>query len=255
MEDYIERVSKNVNIEEGPQSIENILLEIYFQEGISSKELSRKVLLPIPIVSAVKKEFIKAGLAIQERGIRLSEEGRAYVGKHLGFSGINLSLYGRLMKHEWDMEKEFKDELEALGRIFDGRPQVDVTVDQSKCTVETSIKRAVLCLQYHSLIGKEILCVGDDDLVSVSLGFLIRKLFTDIKMSNTRIHIVDIDKRFLEYIESVSKRENLPIECHYADLKQPLSEELCGRFNCFFTDPPYTLEGMSLFLSRGVSSL
>jgi predicted methyltransferase len=255
MEDYIERVSSNVNIEEGPQAIENLLLEIYFQEGISSKELSRKTLLPVPIVSAIKKEFIKAGIASQDRGVRLTAEGKAYVENYMGFFGINLSLYSRLMKNQWDMEKDFKKELEALEAVFNERPQVDVTVDQSKCTVETSIKRAVLCMQYHSLIGKEILCVGDDDLVSISLGFLIKKLFNNGGIGNTHIHIVDIDKRFLEYIEKVAQKENLPVECHYADLKQPLVESLQNKFDCFFTDPPYTIEGMSLFMSRGISSL
>lgn len=255
MNNYINDVYCNVKINEGPQAIENLLLEIYFHEGISSKELARKTLLPVPLVAAIKKEFIKAGLVVQDRGVRLSEEGLNYIEKGLGYRGLDKGLYNRLMNDEWNFDSDFKEEKQKLEKLFDERPLVDVTVDQSKCTVETSIKRAILCLKYHSLIGKEILCVGDDDLVSISLGFLLKKLYPDIRMSNTKICIFDIDKRFLYYIDEISKTENLPIQCINMDLRAPVDKNYEGKFDCFFTDPPYTLQGMSLFLSRGVSSL
>ena len=64
-----------------------------------------------------------------------------------------------------------------IKRIFDNRPNVDVTLDQSKCTPETSLKRAILCVKNNTLVGKKILCIGDDDLVSVSTALLLKKLF------------------------------------------------------------------------------
>lgn len=255
MKDCLEKVYENVKIDEGLLAIENLLLEIYFSEGISTKELARRALLPVPLVAAVKKEFIKAGLAVQDRGVRLSREGLSFIENELGYRGLNKGLYNRLMKDEWSFEEDFKEEGEKLGRLFDERPQVDVTVDQSKCTVETSIKRAVLCLKYHSLIGKEILCVGDDDLVSVSLGFILKKLFPDKEMGNTNIYVYDMDERFLKYIEEISLQEKLPLNCINTDLRYPVNDKYLYKFDCFFTDPPYTLQGMSLFLSRGISSL
>jgi predicted methyltransferase len=255
MINYIEHVYSNVNIDEGPQAIENLLLEIFFNEGISSKELARKTLLPVPLVAAIKREFIKAGLVVQDRGIRLSGEGVNYIENQLGYKGLNKVLYNKLVNDEWNLDEDFKEEKIKLNKLFDERPQVDVTVDQSKCTVETSIKRAILCLKYHSLIGKEILCVGDDDLVSISIGFLIKKLFSDVSISNTNICIFDVDKRFLNYIEEIAQTENLPILCVNMDMRLPLDDKYKKKFDCFFTDPPYTLQGMSLFLSRGISSL
>lgn len=255
MKNYIEDVYRNVKIDEGPQAIENLLLEIYFNQGISTKELARKTLLPVPLVAAVKKEFIKAGLAVQDRGVRLSAEGLSFIENVMGYKGLNKALYNRLMNDEWNFEDDFKEEKEKLNRLFNERPLVDVTVDQSKCTVETSIRRAVLCLKYHCLIGKEILCAGDDDLVSISLGFLLKKLFHDIGRSNTKVYIFDIDERFLKYIDEISKAEKLPIHCINTDLRYPVDNKYLKKFDCFFTDPPYTLQGMNLFLSRGVSSL
>jgi predicted methyltransferase len=255
MENYLETVNKNVNIDEGIQAIRNTLINIYSKEGISTKELARKNFLPIPVITAIKKELIKCDLVAQDRGVRLTRKGRGVVEENLGFYGLNIELYTKLFSESLEDVKEINEVKEALKEIFINRPQVDVTIDQSKCTVDTAIKRAVLCLRNSALIGKRILCVGDDDLVSIALGFLLKKLFNDIRYSKTKIFVMDIDNRILDYISSIARKEELPIECEYVDLRFQLSESFRGQFDCFFTDPPYTLQGMSLFLSRGLEAL
>lgn len=252
---YLEEVGKNVSIEDGNQIIEKILINIYFKEGISTKDLSRSNLLPIPIVSAIKKEFIKLGLLIQDRGVRLTQKGREYIEEELGYKGLNRDLYMRLMKEPWGEHKEITEIKQDLSEIFTNRPQADVTIDQSKCTVDTAVKRAILAFINFTLIGKKILCLGDDDLISVATGFLLKKLFSDVKFSKTTVLVMDIDKRFLNYINDTAKNEGLPIECQIADLRLPISNDFKESFDCCFTDPPYTLEGMNLFLSRGVEAL
>lgn len=254
MVNYIQEVSKNVNIQEGEQAIENILLNIYFEEGISNKELSRNNLLPIPVIVAIKKEFIKYGLLIQSGGARLTEEGIYFIENKLGFRGIRKDLYIKLLKETWEEDEVFEMK-SILSKIFKERPLVDVTIDQSKCTLDTAIKRAILCLQNYSLVGKDILCVGDDDLVSIAIGFLLKKLFNDIECCNTKIYVMDIDNRILTYIEGIAQKEGLPIKCVRIDLRKPLPKNFVQQFDCLFTDPPYTLEGMKLFLSRGVEAL
>lgn len=255
MRNYIETASKNIRLQEGSRVIEQLLMECYLKPGISTKELARKLLLPVPVAAAIKNELIKAGVLEQDRGVRCTQEGMAYIEDECGYGGLNRSLYDKLMSEEVDVELELADSLLVLEDLFQFRPQVDVQIDQSKCTAETSLRRAILCLRDHSLIGKRILCVGDDDLVSVSLGFLLKKLFPNIKQPKAKIDIVDIDKRFLSYISDIADRENLSIQCHNLDLRQPVPEELHRQFDCFFTDPPYTLQGMSLFISRGISGL
>lgn len=255
MENYLETVNKNVNIDEGIQAITNTLINIYFKEGISTKELARKNFLPIPVITAIKKELIKCDLVVQDRGVRLTRKGRGFVEQNLGFYGLNIELYTKLFSESWKDIKEINEVKESLNEIFINRPQADVTIDQSKCTVDTAIKRAVLCLRNSALIGKRILCIGDDDLVSIALGFLLKKLFNDIRYSKTKIFVMDIDNRILDYISSIAKKEELPINCEYVDLRSPLSESFKGQFDCFFTDPPYTLQGMNLFLSRGLEAL
>jgi predicted methyltransferase len=252
-QDLIDTVYRRVNIEEGMPVIERLFVEIYFQEGISTKELARKVLLPVPLVAAIKKEFIKEGLLVQDRGIRLSPQGLDYAGSVLGFKGLDLPLYHQLLKGFSLADLGLENT--GLREIFADRPQADVTLDQSKATLETSFKRAVLSLQNHTLIGKKILCAGDDDLVSIALGFLLKKLYPDMTWNRTEIHVIDIDRRFLEFIAKIAESHSLPVICHHRDLRNPLPQDLDSGFDCFYTDPPYTVPGMSLFLSRGIAAL
>ncbi|WP_409345115.1 bis-aminopropyl spermidine synthase family protein [Paenibacillus sp. MBLB4367] len=255
MRNYIEETSGRVHLQEGKRAIEQLLLECYVKPGISTKELARKTLLPVPVAAAIKKELIGAGALAQDSGVRCTAEGKAYIEKERGYGGIDKRLYASLMAEETAWRTELADLLPMLERVFDSRPQANVQIDQSKCTAETSLARAVLCLREHALIGKQALCVGDDDLVSVSLGFLLKRLFPDAREPKASICVVDVDERFIRCIREIADREGLPIECRHADLRQPLPDELQGRFDCFFSDPPYTLQGMSLFISRGISGL
>lgn len=255
MINYIDEVNKNVRIEEGGKTIENILIMIYFKEGISTKELARNSLLPIPIVAAIKKEFIKKGLIIQDRGIRLAIKGRHFIEEQLGFKKINTDLYMKLLMEPWKEHREITEIKEELQELFAKRPQVDVTIDQSKSSIDTSLKRAILSIKNHNLIGKRILCLGDDDLVSVALGFLLKRLFNNAINYTTKIIVMDIDKRIIDYISNIAIRESLPIKCECVDFRKPLANDFKNQFDCLFTDPPYTLEGMNLFLSRGIEAL
>ncbi len=252
---YIEAVQSRVRLQEGPQVIEQLLIASYMRPGISTKELARHTYLPVPVAAAIKKEFMKAGALVQERGVRCTHSGKLYVEHELGYGGLDQELYRSLMAEENDWQTELSDVLTRLTEILELRPQVDVQIDQSQCTVETSLRRAVLCLREHSLIGKNIMCVGDDDLVSISLGLLLKRLFPNMEGQRAGITVIDIDERFLQFISGMAKREGLSIACLRIDLRQPLAREWSGQYDCFFTDPPYTLQGMTLFLSRGIHTL
>lgn len=255
MKHFIEQASRNIRLEEGQRAIEKLFIECYLRPGISTKELARKTLLPVPVAAAVKKELIKIGALAQDRGVRCTDAGREYIETVLGYGKIDLKLFHAWMDMESDWDSQLEDTLAQLQPHFESRPQVNVQIDQSKCTPKTSLRRALLCLREHALIGKRILCVGDDDIVSVSLGFLLKRLFPRSKSHNTTIDVVDIDERLLQYISAIAEQEGLPITCHQLDLREPLPKALHGQFDCFFTDSPYTMQGMSLFLSRGITAL
>lgn len=254
-EGLIDYVYSQVSIKEGKKVIENILLDIYFKPGISTKEMARKTLLPLPLVSAIKKELIKAGLVEQKRGVNCTARGNRFVEQTMGFGHLDHNLYQRLKYEQWQPD-ELKDMMNKLESVFEGRPQVDVTIDQSSCTLATSMNRAVLALRHEALIGRDIVCLGDDDLVSVSLAFLLKQLYhNDATKSNTRIYVFEIDKRITSYVNYLAETEDLPIVCYEMDFREQLPPEFLHSFDCVFTDPPYTQQGMSLFVSRGIQLL
>lgn len=253
--DILEEIKKNVNLEEDLEIIENILFLIYINDGISNKEISKEVLLPIPVVSAIKNELKKIKFVKQEAGVRLTDKGLDFVENTLMYKNFNKKLYFDLIDEKADINSLLKDEIKILEHIFENRPMVDVLIDQSKCTLNTSIKRAILALKNSAVIGKKILCMGDDDFVSIAIAIIAKKIFSNNENINCRITVLDIDERILDYIKNISIEFSLPITTFYYDAKEPLPHFCVGNFDCFFTDPPYTLPGLDLFLSRGLLAL
>lgn len=253
MKDYISVVYENTRLKEGPVCIERFLSLLYLNHSMSSKDLATALLIPIPVVTAIKKELMKCHIVAQKNGICLTEKGKEYVETSLGYEGADLEIINRLFCDE-DFRASTAEYLaQKYAFIYENRPSVDVTVDQAKGTPQTAFKRAILCLTSGSLIGKKVLCVGDDDLVSIALGLLLKHL--NCTSPRAEICVFDIDPRFIAYIEGLASFMVLPITCCKIDLRDPLPINYANHFDSFFTDPPYTLGGLSLFISRGISAL
>ncbi|MCS4463875.1 hypothetical protein JTT01_05395 [Clostridium botulinum] len=75
----------------------------------------------------------------------MSLKGKQFVENELGYKGINIKLYKTLNINHVDkvMERLSLD----LNNIFENRPEADVSVDQSKCTLETAIKELYYALK------------------------------------------------------------------------------------------------------------
>ena len=254
--DYINKIFKTVSIKDNRRIIELYFQELYCCAPLSNKTLSQKLLLPVPIVTAIKNEGIKLGIFEQcSGGVGLTHNGKDYVEQALGFKGIDLCLYRRLAESE-QARDAYADALSKKYRAaFDERPVADVALDQAQCTVQTAFRRALLCLANGTLTGRQIVCMGDDDFVSLAIGFLLKELYPGPSICPTHIHVLEMDGRYIECLNRLSERFSLPISCEQVDLRMPLPPHLCGRFDCLFTDPPYTQEGASLFLSRAISVL
>lgn len=102
------------------------------------------------------------------------------------------------------------------------------------------------------LLNKRILCLGDDDFISIALAFLLKKIAPN---STTKIVALDIDRRILNAINKISKDYELPIETGYYDVQEPLPKTYTQQFDCVYTDTPYTLIDAQLFLSRSIKAL
>ncbi len=126
------------------------------------------------------------------------------------------------------------------------RPEADRDLDQFLATADTVLRRASLLDFLEDVRNKKILFLGDDDHTSHVVASIGRA---------SMIHVVDIDDRILKNLKSNSMSANYDIMTTKHDLKFTLPDSIKGKFDTVFTDPPYTPEGIELFLSRAVSAL
>lgn len=140
----------------------------------------------------------------------------------------------------------YKQAVKLLKNISGKRPSPERRLDQFTATIETTARRASLLQFFGDLEGKRLLFLGDDDFTSVAVASL--------KVAS-HIEVLDVDKRILDSIKDISETETLSISTTRSDLKQRLPNQLMRSFDVVFSDPPYTENGMNLFLSRAIQAL
>jgi hypothetical protein len=134
------------------------------------------------------------------------------------------------------------------GRLIDGVPAPRKRFDHVQATPATAVRRVRWLTENFDLGSRSVLFLGDHDLTSLLLAHVV---------TDARLTVVDIDEHVLAYIEKSVQVAGLPahIDCVFADLRFGLPPALAEGADVVFTDPPYTPEGLSLFLSRALAGL
>jgi len=127
--------------------------------------------------------------------------------------------------------------------ISDLRPSPKRKLDQFGVTEETLTKRANFLAEKGFLTNRKLLFLGDYDLTSLACL---------PKIKNTELWVLDADEEVLEVIKKEGKGA---IATFSHNLVYPLPKRLRNSFDGVFVDPPYTPEGVSLFLSRALGAL
>ncbi|MEX3099793.1 GNAT family N-acetyltransferase [Streptomyces sp. ST1020] len=247
----LSEVAEAVRLQEGPPGIRSVLRALRRLEPASTKELSRATSLPVPIVAAVGNELRRRGLVSKERPSRLTPAGRALLGE----LGMDLALDATCTTcagRELVIPDVLDEAVRRLSALMADGPAADLAIDQSHCTPETKVRRVLALLTAGVLPGGSLLLVGDDDLVSLAVAVVGDVLGTPIV---EQVTVVDISPEILGYIRKIAATLGTRVETVEHDLREPLPEQLRGRFDAAMTDPPYTPEGARLFLSRAVEGL
>ena len=243
----LDSVAKKADIAEGKRAVEDIIRVIYRHQPISTKKIGQKTRLPLPIIAKVRTILEREKILKRtERGAELTDLGKEFAENILKLK-YKKSLTCKTCNGRGIVLDEFFEDILNKVRVWaKKRPLVDTTIDQSFATPETSTYRAALMYERGDLEGKRILFVGDDDLTSLP---------TALTNMAEEIAVVDIDERILKLIEKFSQKEGVEIKTIKHDLRNPLPEDLKERFDVISTDPPYTVNGLKLFLSRGIEAL
>jgi predicted methyltransferase/DNA-directed RNA polymerase subunit RPC12/RpoP len=251
----LHELATRTQLREGAAGIEAVLRTIHRAGGLTGKELARQTRLPVPVITAIRRELERAQLVAPGPTIRLTPQGLVLIEGGWGWVGKGFLCrvcQGRrvVAGPEWS---EARARLEGW---FARNPTVDVTLDQSHCTPDTNLRRVLLMQTLGALAGKSVLLLGDDDSVSLAIGLVGQVLSPGSSGRLTRrLAVVDTDARILAHLTRCAEEANLAIEPVEHDLRDPLPAALLGQFDTVMTDPPYTLAGAELFVSRAVSAL
>ena len=160
-----------------------------------------------------------------------------------------------LQCYEHALSERARHAYELLVDAHGRRKRFFERVGQCPVLPETALRRALLVGDAEQVGVKDVLCVGDDDLVSVALAAL-----------GHRVTVFDIDDYLLNFLRAAAKELDLPIRVVERDLRDPIvekngngvgvegaaSQEL---YDVFMTDPMSNKDCFEIFLSRAFGLL
>ncbi len=291
-----ERVAGATSLEEGSTGVEVVLRLIHKLQPVSPRTVASETGLPIPLVSAIRRELEKHGWLIRRGGMCLSDD-HSWIAEAIWGSPMTqtpaMEIQNQPHLHRTIPPEALEDQagdieedetgneveedssspldyiplslsddgdsgdpfLELLDEIYEERPSADPRWDQSHATMETVLGRAELFLEMGVIQGKRCLFLGDDDLTSLVSLLMVRKSLGEEVLRGCMAVVVEVDLRLVEFLSEMALSEDLPLAVLQADLRDALPKPLTGAFDFFFTDPPYTPDGVGLFLERGAQAL
>ncbi|HID11025.1 MAG TPA: putative methyltransferase [Candidatus Latescibacteria bacterium] len=202
--------------------------------------------VPMLLASWLVGELEREGfVAVVGEEVRLTEKGEC-------FCRENDISRARRLECPWCRGKAVHVEayMKVL-REFKGlsleRPEPLRQYDQGYVTEESTVARVVLMAARGDLEGNAILVLGDDDLAGLALA---------LTGAPKEVVVLDIDERLLDFIEDKAREVGFHnLEARRADFRDPLPEDLVGRFDVFLTDPSESLPALKAFIGRGVVGL
>jgi predicted methyltransferase len=245
-------VAEAVGLAEGEAGVRRVAAAIARLEPVSIRRVSRAVELPVPIVASVCGELRKRALVAEERPAQLTVAGTAmFAGGILDVdgSGACRACAGRGIV----MPREIGRALRDVARVAAAAPQARMELDQCHCTVETKLRRVLALYEADALVGRRILILGDDDLISLAIQSVVRRFGSGATIAG--LTVLDVDPAVVRFVRSELSSAPFPVFCIERDLRDPLPRALVRRFDTVVTDPPYTVAAARLFLSRAAAAL
>jgi predicted methyltransferase len=219
-----------------------------FSAALTSGDIWRIVdLAGIPVLAACEalRALAEQGwLRFSRETVVITEEGRK-TAQTLGLTAVRELRCPHCRGRGLDLHL-FSELAEEFHRLAPGRPEASQEFDQGYVTEETTVARIALLHARGDLAGKEILVLGDDDLVSLAAS---------LTRLPKRVAVLDVDPRIVRFLREVAQAEGLRLEVLQHDLREPLPAELLRRFDTFVCDPTESLRGYLAFVQRGISAL
>lgn len=126
------------------------------------------------------------------------------------------------------------------------RPPAEATYDQGALTADSVFRRLSMMYAKGDVAAQRILLLGDDDLLSIALA---------LTRLPREITVIEIDPRLCAFIEKVARAKQLNIRVIQQDAREQFPPDLRAHFDTFVTDPSETIQGLLLFVEKGLAML
>jgi predicted methyltransferase len=228
-----------------PRDVERALAAVAATDDLW--EAVRLSHVPLRFLCALWNQMLREGLLSAENGrLRLTQTGQAFV-KALGVAPIREAACASCEGRGVDFRQMFGAAADRFVTICQNRPEAIQDYDQGYVTETTTLARIAFVWQRGDLEGKEIIVLGDDDLMSVAAA---------LTGAPKRVVALDIDERLVAFINTVAEREGLTnLRAVRHDLREPLRDEWLGAFDTFLCDPTESFVGFKAFVERGLLCL
>jgi hypothetical protein len=239
IEEILTIIVEKARLAEGIEGVRSILLTMYRFPSLKNKKVSQKTGIAIPALAAVRGELVKAGII--EKKNYLGENGRTWIRENLKLKFDYDPLPDNYGSSLSEIPKEFAI-ISKIEKILENRPEPDFALDQSHAISSTVVNRALYLLKKGDLEGRKIVLLGDDDATSLAVGLL--NLAEEIT-------VIDIDPNVIKFLSESAKTlsiKNFRVISH--DLREPCPTNILNNYDLVLMDPPYTNEGLRLFLKR-----
>lgn len=247
-DELLEEVAAAVGLREGVEGVGDVIRATARFEPVAVRKLSRAAALPVPIVSAICNELRKRDVVARERPVRFTPLGRALFGTA---NGLSAAVCPHCEGRELVVPAALRPAARKLAGLARRAPQPRFELDQVHCDVDTKLRRALALHEAGALDGRRVLLLGDDDLLSLTLALVAAPLGARIASLET----VDVDGALVSFLSGQLGRAPFGSNVRRHDLRDPLPQSLHGTIDTVFTDPPYTVEGAELFLSRAAEAV
>jgi len=236
----LEIVSKKLGI-----STKKILDMFYLLRNreIENTQLLKELGVSKNVINQIKKEFCDWLSPVSSK-TSLSEKGRKKIAK--------LFEPGYFMENDmWGFIKsfsEFKIVHDFLKTAYPNHVIPNRKLDQFTATTETIAKRAVLMNFFGDITNKQALFLGDNDFTSIGFALLQHK-------EKNLISVLEYDDRIITALNNMSQKNGFHLQAELYDARNVLPDAHKNRYDVVFIDPPYTPNGINLYLSRAISSI
>src|SRR5688500_90649 len=240
---FLKLMSERVMLREGPVGVENVLRALFMsynkpgETPMDERVLARISRLPVPVVSALCKEFVNIGLLNQGLPLRLDEAAVRVMSEKWGWSSSpgsgGDSTAGATSTGSVRRESARCANCEGTGVVPSqqtwGSVLEGLRLHNLTAAPETLVRLVALMHEDGALFGKDVLVLGGMGAMAGSVALAGKALSPSGRLAR-RVVFVDPLERNLGQLRDVDESEGAIIGLVRHDLGRPLPDDLQEEF-------------------------